>query len=75
MPVPVNWRTGEVISEGQRTRTTEILRAWTELLTAMHFADGTAADAERFGSRVMAIAATQIEIGVEMALKAAMETK
>jgi len=43
------------------------------LLDAMHYADGTMPGDERFGSRRMSLAATQIELGLEMAFKAVLQ--
>jgi len=66
----VDWRTGKALTDHQRKHLETIESASAALLEAMHYADGTQVDAERFGSRPMSIAATQIELGVEMALKA-----
>lgn len=73
--VEINWRTGNTITENQKKRLLLIEDAALTLVNAMHHADGTSEGAERFGSRSMAIAATQIEIGVEMAYKACLEAK
>lgn len=69
----VDWRTGKPLTNQQATRLGDIQEAYDALLEVMHYADGTQPDAERFGSRLMAIAATQIELGVEMALKAVLQ--
>ena len=69
----VDWRTGKALTTQQATRLGDIQEAYDALLEVMHYADGTQPDAERFGGRLMAIAATQIELGVEMALKAVLQ--
>ena len=66
----VDWRTGKALSDHQIKRLEDIQEAADALFATLHYADGTQVDAERFGSRLMSIAATQIELGVEMALKA-----
>ena len=65
----VDWRTRKPLTDHQQKHLEMIQSAADALLEAMHDADGTQVDAERFGSRLMSIAATQIELGVEMALK------
>jgi hypothetical protein len=69
----VDWRTGKALSENERAALEKIKEACAALLDALHYADGTQPGAERFGSRPMAIAATQIELGVEMAYRAVLQ--
>jgi len=69
----VDWRTGRALSDRQKQQLENLQEAASALYAAMHYADGSQPDAERFGSRLMAIAATQIEIGLEMAYKAVLQ--
>ena len=69
----IDWRTGKALSDQQRDALHKIRQAAEDLLAAMHYADGTQPDAERFGTRPMAIAATQIELGAEMAYRAVLQ--
>jgi aminoglycoside phosphotransferase (APT) family kinase protein len=69
----IDWRTGKALSDQQQETLGKIKAACADLLAALHYADGTQPDAERFGSRPMAIAATQIELGVEMAYRAVLQ--
>jgi hypothetical protein len=69
----IDWRTGKALSESQKAALQGIKEAADALIAAFHYADGTQPDAERFGGRLMAIAATQVELGVEMAFKAVLQ--
>ena len=69
----VDWRTGQALSDRQRQHLEMLQDAAGALYEAMHYADGTQPDAERFGSRHMAIAATQVELGLEMAFRAVLQ--
>lgn len=76
-PVPAADPAG--LSERQQHHLAAIRAAGEALLEAMHWAEGSTPPGQHqdhvFVSRRMNIAATQIEIGVLMAIKAAMETK
>ena len=64
---------GAALSIRQQQQLENLLEAYDALLAAMHYADGSQPDAEQFGSRLMAIAATQVEMGMEMAFKAVLQ--
>jgi hypothetical protein len=72
--VPVNYETGLPVTDRQRARLEALRDAYELLLSMMHDADGSSQSNETFSSRRMAIAATQIELGMMMARKAALET-
>lgn len=69
----VDWRTGKALTNHQALALGNIQEAADALLDAMHHADGTQPGAERFGSRRMSIAATQIELALEMAFRAVLQ--
>lgn len=71
--VIVDWRTGRALTEHQGRALGNLQEMADALLDAMHHADGTQPGAERFGSRRMELAATQIELGLEMAFKAVLQ--
>jgi len=71
----IDWRTGKAVSDQHRDALHQIRQAAEDLLAALHYAEGTQADAERMSTRSMAIAATQIELGVEMAYRAVLLQK
>lgn len=77
-PVPVNYSTGQPLSEQQRHHLDAIEAAGEALYESMHFADGSAAVDGRvaehvFGSRRMRIAATHLETALMFARKAVVE--
>lgn len=69
----IDWRTGKALTDFQQQTLGKIRQAAADLLDALHYADGTQPGAERFGTRPMAIAATQVELGVEMAYRAVLQ--
>jgi hypothetical protein len=71
--VPVNYETGLPVTDRQRARLEALRDAYELLLSVMHDAEGSSTGNETFSSRRMAIAATQIELGMMMARKAALE--
>lgn len=71
---PFDYESGQPLSDAQYGRIMKIELAYRALLDAMHEADGTP-DAPNFGSRRMAIANTQIEMGILMAKRACLEAK
>ena len=78
-PVPVNNATGQPLSERQQHHLEALTAAGEALYEAMHWAEGSNPPGEHqehtWSSRRMSIAATQIEIGLMMARKAALETR
>ena len=77
--VPVNYETGEALSERQQAHLEALTEAAEALYDAMHFAEGSASPGEHqehvFGSRRMAIAATHLEAALMFARRAALEAK
>jgi hypothetical protein len=69
----VDWRTGKALTNQQALALGNLQEAAEALFDAMHHADGTMPGDERFGSRRMSIAATQIELGLEMAFRAVLQ--
>jgi hypothetical protein len=77
--VPVNYETGEELSDRQNHHLAALQQAGEALYEAMHNAEGSQPPGEhqehRFQSRRMSIAATNLEIAMMMARKAALEAK
>lgn len=73
--VPVDYMTGETLTDAQAARITALQLAHKVLTDTMHDCEGSDHDNPTFQSRRMAIANTQIEMGVLMALRAALEAK
>ena len=78
--VPINYETGQELSERQVRHLEAIRVAGEALYAAMHDAEGSLSPdgpfrEHSFGSRRMAIAGTHIEIGLMMARRAALEAK
>lgn len=73
--VPVDYSTGEPLSDAQIGRLERLDEAYKQLLIVMHVAEGTDPGNPQFSSRRMAIAGTQIEMGMMMARRAALEAK
>jgi hypothetical protein len=73
--VPVNYETGLPVTDRQRARLEALRDAYELLLSVMHDADGSSQSSnEQFSTRRMSIAATQIELGMMMARRAALES-
>lgn len=74
---PVNTLTGETLSTAQQLRLRKLTDAADGLYAAMHEAEGSSLPGEHqdhvFMSRRMNIAATQLEIALMMARRAALE--
>lgn len=75
LAVPVDVFTGEPLTDAQFTRIAQLRGLHRDLMNLMHDCEGSSVDNEGFQSRRMAIAATQIEMGMLMAIKAALEVK
>lgn len=73
--VPVNFETGQPLTERQINAIARISECGQALSDAMHDAEGSATTNEGFQSRRMAIAGTNLEICLMMARKAAVEVK
>jgi hypothetical protein len=77
--VPVNYETGQPLTEAQRARIGRIADAVEALRKEMHDAEGSAMPGEHqdhvFVSRRMNIAATHLETALMYARKAALEAK
>jgi len=77
--VPVNYETGQPLTENQKTHLARITEAGEALRSAMHDAEGSTMPGEHqdhvFGSRRMSIAATHLETALMYARKAALEAK
>jgi hypothetical protein len=73
--IPVNVETGEPLTDGQIARIDQLRAAHESLLNLMHDCEGSDHGNPTFQSRRMAIAATQLEMGMMMAVKAALEAK
>lgn len=72
--VPVHAETGEPLTDAQMSRIQTLRQAHRTLLDTMHDCEGSSTGNDQFQTRRMAIAATQIELGMMMAVKAALET-
>jgi hypothetical protein len=70
--IPVNLETGVPYTDAQISRLEKLKAAHAALLEVMHECEGTQGD--KFSTRRMSIAATQIELGILMARAAATET-
>jgi hypothetical protein len=75
--VPVNAETGKPLTDKQLLRLSAIKEAAEPLYEAMHLADGSAMPGEHqdhtWASRRMSIAATQLEMALMFARRAALE--
>lgn len=79
--VPINYETGQELSERQVVHLAAITDAAERLYAAMHNAEGSSVPGEAlgrehvFGSRRMAMAGSHLEIAVMLARRAALEAK
>jgi hypothetical protein len=73
--VPVDYMTGETLSDGQIGRIYKLKEAYETLRDIMHDCEGSDHGNPTFQSRRMAVANTQIEMGMLMAMRAALEAK
>jgi len=73
--VPVDYVTGETLTDGQMGRITALRLAHKALLDTMHDCEGSDHDNPTFQSRRMAVANTQLELAIHMAMRAALEAK
>ena len=73
--VPVDYMTGETLTDAQVGRINALQDVHRALRDAMHDCEGSDHDNPTFQSRRMAVANTQIEMGVMMAMRAALEAK
>jgi hypothetical protein len=73
--VPINFETGQPITDAQFARLDRIKEGFTALRDLLHELDGTSAGDERFGSRLMALAGTHIETAELYAKKAALSVE
>ena len=71
--IPINFETGHPMTDAQMARLQRLREAFTALRDVLHEIDGTSAGDERFGSRRMAIAGTNLETAELYAGKAALE--
>lgn len=67
--IPVNLHTGEPYSEQELARIEKLTKAAETLADAFHECEGTS-PGQRYSTRLMAIAGTQLEIALTMAIKA-----
>ena len=71
--IPYDYITGKVLTDAQIARIQRLREAHGALLLVMHEAEGSDPGNPAFNSRSMAVANTQIEVGMYAAYKAALE--